>query len=134
MKKTCDNGHASRVPVDQLTTARGKAWYLPHFHVYHLRKPHQIRVVFDCSTVYENKLLNKHLLQGPDQLNSLIGILTRFRKEAVAVTCDIEQMYRSFYVNPSDRDHLHFLWFANNDLTYSYNDTTATTLQSLLIV
>lgn len=25
MKKTLDNGHASRVPVDQLTTAKGKA-------------------------------------------------------------------------------------------------------------
>ena len=49
MKKTLDNGHASQVPVDQLTTAKGKAWYLPHFHVYHPRKPDQIRVVFDCS-------------------------------------------------------------------------------------
>ena len=117
MKKTLDNGHASRVPVDQLATAKGKAWYLPHFHVYHPRKPDQIRVVFDCSAVYENESLNKHLLQGPDQLNSLIGVLTRFRKEAVALTCDIEQMFHSFYVNPSDRDYLRFLWFANNDLT-----------------
>ena len=117
MKKTLDNGHASRVPVDQLTTEKGKSWFLPHFHVYHPRKPDQIRVVFDCSTVYENESLNKHLLQGPDQLNSLIGVLTRFRKEAVALTCDIEQMFHSFYVNPSDRDYLHFLWFANNDLT-----------------
>ena len=78
MKKTLDNGHASRVPVDQLTTAKGKTWFLPHFHVYHPRKPDQIHVVFDCSTVYENELLNKHLLQGPDQVNSLIGVLTRF--------------------------------------------------------
>ena len=78
MKKTLDNGHASRVPVDQLATAKGKAWFLPHFHVYHPRKPDQIRVVFDCSAVYENESLNKHLLKGPDQLNSLIGVLTRF--------------------------------------------------------
>lgn len=117
MKKTLDNGHASRVPVDQLRTAKGKAWYLPHFHVYHPRKPDQIRVVFDCSAVYENESLNKHLLQGPDQLNSLIGVLTRFRKEKVALTCDIEQMFHSFYVNPNDRDYLRFLWFENNDLT-----------------
>lgn len=90
MKKTLNNGHASRVLVDQLTTAKCQAWYLPHFHVYHLRKPDQIRVMFDCSAVYENKSLNKHFLQGPDQLNSLIGVLTHFRKEAVALTCDIE--------------------------------------------
>ena len=31
MKKTLGNGHASRVPVDQLATAKGKAWYLPQF-------------------------------------------------------------------------------------------------------
>ena len=73
--------------------------------------------MFDCSAVYENESLNKHLLQGPDQLNSLTGVLTRFRKEEVAITCDIEQMFHSFYVNPDDRDYLRFLWFANNDLT-----------------
>ena len=91
MKRTLDNGHASRVPADQLATAKGKAWYLPHFHVYHPRKPDQICVVFDCSAVYENESLHKHLLQGTDQLNSLIGVFTRFRKEAVALTCDIKQ-------------------------------------------
>ena len=80
-KKTLDNGHASRVPVDKLSTAEGKVWYLPHFKVYHPRKPGQIRVLSDCSAVFENEWLNKHLVQGPDQLNSLIGVLTRFRKD-----------------------------------------------------
>lgn len=61
-KTTLDKGHASQVPVDQLQTTKGKAWYLPHFHVYHPRKPDQIRTVFNCSPVYENESLNKHLL------------------------------------------------------------------------
>lgn len=90
MKKIFDNSHAFQVPVDQLQTAEGKAWYLPHFYVYHPRKPDQICVVFNCSAVYENQFVKEHLLQGPDQLNSLIGILTRFRKEEVALTCDIK--------------------------------------------
>ena len=84
MQKILDRGHASRVPVDQLPTPHGKVWYLPHFNVYHPRKPDQIRVVFDCSAIFENESLNKHLLQGPDLLNSLVGVLTRFRKEEVA--------------------------------------------------
>lgn len=67
--------------------------------------------------MFENESLNKHLLQGPDQLNSLIGVLTRLRKEEVAFTCDIEQMFHSFYVTPKDRNFLRFLWFENNDLT-----------------
>lgn len=81
------------------------------------KKPDQIRVVFDCSAIFNNESLNKHLLQGPDQLNSLVGVLTRFRKEAVAFTCDIEQMFHSFFVSPGHRNYLRFLWFMNNDLT-----------------
>ena len=96
MQKTLDRGHASRIPANQLHTPPGKVWYLPHFNVYHPRKPDQIRVVFDCSAVFDNESLNKHLLQGPDQLNSLVGVLTRFRKEEVAFTCDIEQMFHNF--------------------------------------
>ena len=98
MKKTLDNAHASRVPVDQLSTEKGEVWHLPHFHAYHPRKPDPIQVMFDCSAVFENESLNKHLLQDPDQLNSLIGVLTRFRKEEVAFTCDIKQMFQ-FLVN-----------------------------------
>lgn len=30
MKKKLDNSHASRVPDDQLSTEKGKAWFLPH--------------------------------------------------------------------------------------------------------
>lgn len=80
-RKTLDNGHASRVPVDQLSTAEDKVSYLPYFNIYHPRKPGQIRVVLDCSAVFENESLNKHLVQGPDQLKSLIGVLKRFRKD-----------------------------------------------------
>ncbi|KAK3736793.1 hypothetical protein QZH41_011743, partial [Actinostola sp. cb2023] len=117
IQKMLDRGHASQVPTDELNTLPGKVWYLPHFNVYHPKKPDQIRVVFDCSAVYQDESLNKHLLQGPDQLNSLVGVLTRFRKEEVAFTCDIEQMFHSFYVNPECKNFLRFLWFQDNDLS-----------------
>ena len=84
--------------------------------MHHPKKPDQIRVVFDCSAVFEDQSLNKLLLQGPDLMNSLIGVLLRFRKEYVAVTCDIEQMFHSFYVSPEHRDYLRFLWFKESDL------------------
>ena len=84
--------------------------------MYHPKKPDQVRVVFDCSALYNSQSLNKNLLQGPDQLNSLIGVLTRFRKEDVALTCDMKQMFHSFHITTSHRDFLRFLWFENNDL------------------
>ena len=59
--------------------------------------------------------MNKVLLPGPDLMNNLIGVLMRFRKENIAVMCDIEQMFHSFYVDPPHRDFLRFLWFEGND-------------------
>ena len=97
MQKIFDRQHASRVPVDELTGPSGKVWYLPHFDIYHPKKPNQERVVFDCSAVFCNESLNRNLLQGPDQLKK-------------------KQMFHSFYVNPASRDFLRFLWFENNDL------------------
>ena len=116
MQKILERQHASRVPDNELTPTPGKVWYLPHLDVYHPKKPDQVRVVFDCSALYNSQSLNKNLLQGPDQLNSLIGVLTRFSEKDVALTCDIEQMFHSFHVTPSHRDFLRFLWFENNDL------------------
>ena len=116
MENIIDRKHADRVPNEELKTLPGKVWYLPHFNVYHPKKPDQIRVVFDCSATFRGNSLNKHLLQGPDWMNALVGVLARFRKNEVAVTCDIEQMFHSFFVNPEHRDFLRFLWFENNDL------------------
>lgn len=89
-----------------------KQWYLPIFGVYHPKKPNQIWVVFDSS---EGVALNDVLLTGPDLNNSLLGVPLCFRKEAVAFTVDIEQMFYCFYVREEDRNFLRFLWFQDND-------------------
>lgn len=117
MGKILERGHAAQVPPDELGAANGsrQVWYLPHFAVYHPRKPDQIRVVFDSSAEFHGVSLNKELLSGPDQMNSLLGVLVRFRQENVALLCDVEQMFHSFYVNPEHRDYLRFLWFQDND-------------------
>ena len=91
-------------------------WYLPHFGVYHPKNPTQIRVVFDSSAEYEGVSLNGELLSGPDLMNSLLGVLLRFRRETTAVMCDIEQMFHSFHVDPEHRDFLRFLWYKDNTL------------------
>ena len=50
---------------------------------------------------------------GPDFINSLCGVLYRFRKEPVAFVCDIEQMFLQFRVKTSHQDYLRFLWWEN---------------------
>ncbi|XP_052071218.1 uncharacterized protein LOC127709652 [Mytilus californianus] len=94
----------------------GHVWYIPHHGVYHPQKPDKVRVVFDCSARYQDHSLNDHLLQGPDLTNTLIGVLCRFRKEQIAVICDIEQMFLQFNVNKDHRDYLRFLWWKDDNL------------------
>lgn len=78
-----------------------KTWYLPIFEVYHPQKPGKIRVVFDSSAQFNGVSLNDVLLSGPDLNNTLVGVLFRFRKETVAITADIEQMFYCFVVRKS---------------------------------
>ncbi|XP_062413903.1 uncharacterized protein LOC134105319 [Pungitius pungitius] len=113
MEKIFQNDHAEIAPPLKEEEER---WYLPTFGVYHPKKPGQIRVVFDSSAQYEGVSLNDVLLTGPDLNNTLLGVLIRFRKESIAVTADIQQMFHSFLVREEDRDFLRFLWFEDNDL------------------
>lgn len=103
-------GHAEEAPAD---SQPGKKWYIPHFSVRHKQKK-KLRVVFDASASCKGVALNDLLLRGPDHMNSLIGILLRFRKEPVAITCDIQQMFYNFLVEPEHRDYLRFLWADTN--------------------
>ncbi|XP_048048490.1 uncharacterized protein LOC125269604 isoform X1 [Megalobrama amblycephala] len=94
----------------------GETWDLPHHGVFHPKKPNKLRVVFDCSARYNGRSLNDHLLQGPDMINNLNGILLRFRQHPIALMCDVEKMYHQFHVSRSDRDYLRFLWWKNGEI------------------
>ena len=63
MKNIIEKGYAKR--VKNAANKPGKTWYIPHHGVYHPKKPEKIRVVFDCSAVYNGVSLNTQLLQGP---------------------------------------------------------------------
>ena len=92
----------------EISNSSHPGWYIPHFGVSHPLKPDELQVVFDCSAVYRGHSLNQHLLQGPDLNNNLTGLLCRFRKEKVALTCDIQRMFHQFRVAKNDRRFLRF--------------------------
>ena len=108
--------YARKVPDEQVALD-GNAWYLPHHPVFHSQKPEKIRVVFDCSAKYRGTSLNDQLLQGPDLTNSLIGVLTRFRRSSIAFMADIEAMFHQVRVPPKDCNALRLLWWPNSDTT-----------------
>lgn len=104
-------GHARKVPEDRLEANQWKVWYLLHHGIYHPRKPHKIRVVFDCSARCEGTSLNSQLMPGPDLTNYLVGVLTRFLQDRIAFMADIESMFHQVYVPDEHCDFLRFLWW-----------------------
>ena len=115
MENIFDKEYAEKVPDNELNLDK-TVWYIPHHGVYHPKKPNKIRIVFDCSSEFEGEVLNRHLLQGPDMTNNLVGVLCRFRKDHVAFTCDIEGMFHQVGVNVEDRNYLRFLWWPLGDM------------------
>ncbi|KAK0131615.1 hypothetical protein N1851_033674 [Merluccius polli] len=109
-------GYAELVPEHEIERSDGKVWYIPHHGVYHPKKG-TLRVVFDCEAGYRGKSLNKELLQGPYLTSTLLGVLTRFRQEPVALMTDVKAMFHQVNVAQKDRDFLRFLWWPDGDVS-----------------
>ena len=116
MSEIISNGYAETVPEQELDLKDGRVWYLPHHGVYNSKRPDKIRVVFDCSVVYQGESLNRNLLQGPDFTNNLLGILCRFRQDSTALMCDLKAMFHQVKVNLEDRNFLRFFWWEDGNL------------------
>nr|XP_039261943.1 uncharacterized protein LOC120338077 [Styela clava] len=97
------------------TESEGQIWYINHHGVHHPEKK-KIRVVFDCSSKFQGICLNDVLLQGPDLANNLVGVLSRFRKNVVAVQGDIRSMFLQVKVPEKHRNYLRFFWWEDSDI------------------
>ena len=69
-----------------------------------------VRVVFHVSGKCDNISLNDKLLPGIDYLNSLIGVLTKFRHGKYAIMGNTEKMFLQVKVIEEDLDALLFVW------------------------
>ncbi|XP_060802199.1 uncharacterized protein LOC132902161 [Amyelois transitella] len=101
-----DSDYAEEAPKYSTST---RLWYLPHFAVTHPTKKKR-RIVFDAAARSNGKCLNDALLSGPDLLQSLWGVLIRFRQGPIAVVADIKEMFLQILMREDDRDSLRFLW------------------------
>ncbi len=118
MSDLVEQGHAELVknPELDIDGSFGHTWYLPHHGVRQKSRPDKLRIVYDCSASYKGISLNQLLLRGPDLTSNLAGLLCRFRKERIVMTCDIQQMFHQFRVAVPDRDFLRFLWWKGGNL------------------
>ena len=79
-------GYAKNISKDELTGASKKIWYLLHHAVFHQQKPGKVKIAFYASALFKGKNLNSELYTGPDLLDTLIGVLLRFRNHGSHVS------------------------------------------------
>ena len=89
----------------------GECWYLPHFAVVRADKvTTKTRVVFDAAATTGGVSLNNFIHSGPKLQRELFDVLVRFRREPIAVACDISEMYLQVKLAVQDRPYHRFLW------------------------
>ncbi|GFT58099.1 DUF1758 domain-containing protein [Trichonephila clavipes] len=105
-------GHMQLVPNSELSKPSSKCFYLPHFGVVReQRETTKLRVVFDASAKTDSNLsLNDILHTGPKLQNELFNILLKFRCHRIALTGDIEKMFRQILVNEDDVEFQRIFW------------------------
>ena len=116
VEKYVKDGHARQLKACEIQEDSAQ-WYLPHHPVFKRSNPAKCRVVFDCAAKYSGLSLNDAIHQGPNLMNSLAGVLLRFRRELVAIVGDIEAMFHQCRVTPKDQNFLRFLWWEDGDIS-----------------
>ena len=110
MEKMIADGHFRKLSEDELKERHKNVWYLPLLAVQNAKKPNKVRLVLDAAAKSNGKSLNDFLLQGPDNMNSIPGILCRWREKRIAVTSDVIAMFSQIRVREKDRPSQRFLW------------------------
>ena len=90
---------------------------MPHHGVPNPLKPEKIQAVFDCSSEYRGRSINKELLANPDLTNQIVGTLIKFKQDKVAFVADTEKMFFQVYVSNEYRSLLCFLWCQDGDIS-----------------
>lgn len=94
----------------------GLDYYMPHRHVIKEHSTTPVRPVFDASAKCKGGVsLNDCLEKGPNMLERIPAVMSRFRSKRIGVTADIKKAFLQMSVAERDRNALKFLWWADED-------------------
>ncbi|XP_063841247.1 uncharacterized protein LOC135101332 [Scylla paramamosain] len=104
-------GVARKLNREELNWYKGPVHYLSHHEVLKQSSASTpTRIVFNASASYNGHVLNNYWAKGPNVMNSLFGLLLRFREGSIAFVGDIAKMFNSIRLSEFD-SHVHrFLW------------------------
>ena len=111
MKKYIDRGVIVRIPPEELREWKGPVNYVSH-HAVH--KPESsstpVRIVMNSSLQYKGLSLNSILAKGPNMLNSMLGVLIRFRMWTYGLVWDISKAYQQLVTGSTEKHVRRILW------------------------
>ncbi|XP_022777780.1 uncharacterized protein LOC111319232 [Stylophora pistillata] len=111
MKEMVDLNFCRKVSKDEVKNYQGPVHYIPHHAVVRPeKKSTPVRIVFKSSCVFQRHKLNDYWMKGPDLLNSLFGVVLRFREKEVALVGHISKMYHRILILEEDQQVHRFLW------------------------
>ena len=103
--------------VRKLEDAEMKNWTQPRYYISHLAvvnpksQSTPVRMVFNSAQMYRGVSLNSYLAKGPDSYrNTLLGILLRWREEAIPIVGDIRKMFHQVRLELLEQHCHRFLW------------------------
>ena len=100
-------GQAEIIADIELRETEKPIHYITHFAT----EQEKFRVVYNGALKINDVCLNDMLHRGPMFLESLVGILMRFRQYKFAITADIQNMFFQVSLHLKDRDMLRFFPF-----------------------
>ena len=118
VQSNIEKGYSRILTKDELEAdPRSPVCYLPNVIALHDDKPNKYRVCQDATAKVKGHSLNRYLLSGPDNLNNLVGILTRCRRGRYLVTADIKDFFYQVRLNKLDAPALRYLWWADESMS-----------------
>ncbi|XP_070527727.1 uncharacterized protein [Cardiocondyla obscurior] len=140
MREYISLNHMTKLTKDLNLTS---AVYLPHHGV--MRESStttKLRVVFDASARTSSGIsLNDTLMVGATLQDNIINILLRFRLPTIAITANLQKMYRQVLLHPDDQNYQRILWrfdarhpveeYALNTVTYGQSSAPYLAVRSI---
>ena len=121
IQESIDLGHMSVVE----NSDKKSGFFMPHHAVFkESSSTTKTRVVLNGSAESSTGVsLNDTLMVGPTLQNSIFVLHLRFRLHNIALTADIEKMYKQILVRPSDRKYQRILWFFGDEIVTLESNT-----------
>ncbi|UYV82438.1 hypothetical protein LAZ67_21002170, partial [Cordylochernes scorpioides] len=129
MQEYLNLGHMEVINEIEPEQLSHQVYYMPYHAVLRDQSTTtKLRVVFDASARTSTGLsLNDLLYCGPKLQEDIFNILIKFRTYSIALTADIEKMYRQIRLNPADCCFQRILWRASpNEPIKEYQLATVT--------